>query len=1425
MDARPATDNPLGLNLDFLYGRGFLWAEHENVSPWVTLEKLRMEIPDLKFPFDVRGGLSRFRDTRCLLRELDLRVSEVGFVETLQGLSGGLDGFSDLEVRFLDGVILIATRVRAFGADTFVTFRLGAMPGEPGSDVVRLLAHEFRAYGPLPCSARQLVHTLMKRAVTTDAIGGVGHGTSYAIELDGDSVMLRPLKLVLLHVFARHGWKLPNLSRVVMGDLLCRPGGAVLRARSVDENWTRDKSTGDGSRYLAGALAADEARSLFERGDVATYAGRNAEALRSYQSFQDRFGSHPGLVQRLLDVLLLEPNPGNVAEAQALCSDLEKRNQHSLVAAMGRARIADVSGRREESIACWTAVSELLAARGESLDRTLCDVVVARLLAPTDPDAAIARLTDALRSEPRNRGALQELRAVYERTGRDAELEDVLKRLTGVAPDTEARVETYVALARHLMIRQGQIDEARAFLERALRIAPDRFEILDALGETWVRSGDPARAVKTLGSAATAARQRGDYLTASRLLFRIGRLWEESLGNVEQALMQVRRALDLWEEGSISEPLGRAEQLRYAARLCEEDRQHSEAIAYWTEALAALQLAEARVEGAERVEVRRALAATHRDVAAAYRARGRHDVAANHERRLVEMDPTDVEALDALEAHYADQDADVLIRTLQESVQRIGPSAESLAIRTRLAERLAEVGRTDDAVDTLEAALDIAPGAERVRRLLAALLVQENAAPRLHELLTTLRARVQQRDVQWAIAVELGDLNLDVLGDLEAAAIAYADAAALLPTRREAYVRFRVTMEQLASQHGWNGPSPLGQTLAEDLARLWGQLAEREPSAAERTRLLAQLPEEVAGKLPGEVTREPDEKDPPSGDVGAMFEDSWSEADDAAGNHQFVREAETRLVTVKEDDPRDQTSVPWSPKAPRGFQQSEVETLEVTRASRETRESVLDEFAQRAFADESSAADYVAAPEPEPDGAVFMQVDSNPRLVGDAEQLQDPGAEPLAFAELDGDTTRRPEFSSLLHIERPPEEVAEFRERYDETTRRPPSLSELSNAEPGSPLARVLQRAGKTRRAPSLSAETAVSTQAVPADANAPSTADLEKAVSDARKAGDDAAVASTLVDLLETGELAPERRIDLAFEVGELLYYELEESDRALPWLLEVRQLDPGGYGARPGVLNAIEAIYEERGSVDGQVEILKARLDQAQSDDMRDTYRLLLAQLEWEDRADADAARAWLQPVLDRDDRHEGVRRLLAEIAEDQHDWPRAAEHLKVALSVSGDGLDSVELEKRLALIHLDRLAQPDQALRHFRNVQEAAPGDAAIMDGVRRCQSALGDWDGYTASLREELRLLLGTTLPVDDDDDWLDEIDPEVVPEPLRIPASHVLADIARVTQDELGRPDEARALWATVATLWPEHLEAIERRIDLDQKLEHHDSES
>lgn len=1362
MDARANTDNPLGLNLDFVYGRGYLWAEAEHVSHWVTLERLRMEIPDLSFPFDVRGGLDRFRNTRCWVQELDLAVDEAGVAQLLRGLSGQLDGFHDLDVRFLDGVALLSARVSAFGDDTFLTFRLAPLPGRPGgSDEIELLAHDPRAYGPMPLPARQLVHTLLERIVeaASAAIGG-----SFALRLEDGLLRLRPLKLVLLHVFGRHGWKLPNLSRVEVGDLLCQPGSARIRARGPQEDWTRDSSTGSSSSHLSHALAAEEARHLFREGDRAVAAGRLEQALRVYQSLQDRYRMHTGLVERIIDVLLSSPEPANVSEAESLIRDLDRQTGESLVAARARARLAEITGSDADQRDAYRALADLLSTRGETVDRALCEVVAARASASTDDDAR-TRLWTALRVEPRNRAALLQLRDILARQGRHAELEDVLKRLTGVAGSDEDLIATYLQLASHL-IETSEPDEARVFLQRALRVAPDDVAVLDLLGESWVRSSEPARAVKMLGGAAQSAIEREDFANAAALLARIAGLWSDALDNPDQALLQIRRAIDIAEQLEDEDALERAHRLTVAARLCDRRGLDSDAVAYWTETLAALELAESRTSNNQRLDVRRRLAQAHREIAAAYRKRGRLDVAATHDRRLVEMDPTDVEAIDSLEAYYREHDTlERFARVLREAVDTIGNSPESVELRQRLAQRYVELDRSDQAAATLEQAMSIAPGSERIRANLTGLLRETEQLDRLRRVLEMVLDRVQQRGAKWALAMELGDLH-EELGDPQAA-LKFRDMAThILPARDDAYDAARRLLETDAADRGWDARSSLSTTTGSALLDLLQRQVDAAPDARRRTELLDQLASIAATIGDDERAREATElREESAAEVEAleqklMEEDSdWSEAtvarDEVTDENDFDRGTRrTRLVTEEDSDEVDgnKTSVPRANTAP-------------------------------------------APP---------------------ARKIQSPQSTAAAQADApSGDQA-----------------VESFRNEFEAATRKPPKLRDLGEVGDDSPLARILRRRPTAADPETLSeasdAPNATSRPEAIADPEGddPITPELdretlEQAIREARKDDDFAALADALESLLTRVFLEDGERAELAFELGELLYYDLEDGDRALDWLLEVRKLDPTGYGAKTGVLNAIEAIYEERGSVDGRVEILRARLEQASSDELADTYRLLLAQLEWEERDDVAAARTWLDEVIARDDRHEGARRLLADVAIEQNEWAQAAEHLRIALSVSGDGLDSIELRKRLARLLVEELDRPADAKKHFEQVLRDAPGDTAAVQGLRACLKALGDWDGYVASLADELRLLLGRTLSPDEEADWFVDIETSTVPDPLRIPASQVLGDIARVHEEERDAPESAHRLWGVVHSLWGEHVEALERRIDLGRKLEDH----
>ena len=50
--------------------------------------------------------------------------------------------------------------------------------------------------------------------------------------------------------------------------------------------------------------------------------------------------------------------------------------------------------------------------------------------------------------------------------------------------------------------------------------------------------------------------------------------------------------------------------------------------------------------------------------------------------------------------------------------------------------------------------------------------------------------------------------------------------------------------------------------------------------------------------------------------------------------------------------------------------------------------------------------------------------------------------------------------------------------------------------------------------------------------------------------------------------------------------------------------------------MLTTLEAIYEESGEVESRIRILRTRLESADTEEMATTYRLLLAQLIWDER-----------------------------------------------------------------------------------------------------------------------------------------------------------------------------------------------------------------
>ena len=761
--------HPLGLNLGFMFGRGYLSAQGHPMSEWATLETLRMEIPDLTFPFDARGGARRFQNTRCHVRNIQIVLGEAGletFLRRCLAEAPG-SGFTDLRLRFLDGAAHARLRVNTLGADTFITFKASAIPPEPiRGDTLHVVFHDVRSYGPLPYPARLVLSEFLGQLLASPALQQDSPGEAFMLAQRGDLLELRPLKLTLLHTFPRQGWKLPGLHGITFEAIRIQPGALSISARSDGDHWERHAS-GDpradtaASRLGAQALAAYEARDLFREADVALFEGRLAQALELLRNLRHIYGRHPVLLEHLLDTLLTFPGPGHLSEARGLIDELLRAQPDHLRALLAAPTLALLRGDPQQAAAAYHQLAERLRERQETADLIACLLAAARVQRPYDPTAAVRLLKEVVQLSPREAMALEQLRELYAEQDEVDGLIDTLKRLAGLTTDRDRLLSIYQELAELLMNRRNDLAEARLYLERILRLEPDQMQALCTLGDSWVLDDQPLRAIKAFGAAARFAVEHGDLPTAARLQLKNAGLWRD-LGDLDSALLAAQRALHHAPEDR--EALELAVALNRQAGRVEEVLRRLDTL---------IPIIERSVEHQHDPDARqRALDSArqiHLTAARIAQERDRLDAAAAHHQRALawrrlmpparqpEEDPS-VEFLDTFWRQMG-RPEDLIDLYRAELDNPNLPPARQARLHHTLATLYEQVlGLASEASDHLQRALELTPDDPALLDALVALLTRRGRTFELKALLTDLQGRVTRRAAQAHLLRELGAL-------------------------------------------------------------------------------------------------------------------------------------------------------------------------------------------------------------------------------------------------------------------------------------------------------------------------------------------------------------------------------------------------------------------------------------------------------------------------------------------------------------------------------------------------------------------------------------------------------------------------------------------------------------------------------------------
>lgn len=1390
--ASQAQHNPLGLSIDFMFGRGYLWSKQVQLSDWIALDALRMEIPDLQFPFDARGGLHRFRHTRCLVREIELSISESGLQDMLLRAAQSIEGFEGLQVRFLEDAIHVSLRMRFFGAHTHLSFRVALVPPEPArADEIHLSLYDYRAYGPLPYPARLLAHELVTALLQTPTLRPPGRGRSFSVGVAGDILSFRPLKLILLHLFPKHGWKLPNLSGVLLDGAKIRPGKVTLRASARDDAWytiQQDDFQLSASREGARALAAYEAKDLFSHVDQAIFEGKIDEALTLLATFRETYGPHPELNARALDCLLANPTARNIAEAQALLQELERDHTDPLHHALAMPSIALLTKQPTERIvSAFNALSDLLKQRNDLDDWVLCELAITALLQEHHPEDAITRLRDVLKVAPRHKQTLEQLRGLYARTGDFGGFEEVLKRLTGIYSDKATLTQTYMDLATHLIDKRGQVKEARLYLERVLRLNPAQEDALHTLGTSYVLSQQPLRAIKAFGAAARAAVAREDFAFSAALHKRIANTWMDHLEHPSEALLSTRRSLELLALVTDKTPEFKAQHLdtlEYMAVLSESRNRTDEALRCWIELadLLEAQLDErpqqtiaaggwsapveslVKTQPPEVDDLTRRLIQAHEHLGELYTQGQNEDAAASHWRRVLELDPDALVATQRLEQDLQQRGRpEQLIAFYRERMAQTHQQAHRVDLALNLARVYEQLGMIEEAQLNLQEALRLDPERPEARAQLIDVLRGDGRYETLRKALQTLLLRLRDRTARADVLLVLAPMLLEQLEEPRQSARHYFEALDLVPGSIAALKGVRVALQDIIHADGVSAPAPVGEgSVGELQERVLLKLIDVESDTTAQMQMLdevavlathrqdAAAADEARRRI--ELIQEQLNTSPK--DMGQRLDTLLSVQETKTPKARFDK-------TYIKEPPN--TALPEIPSA-LGQKIEEVVLAKIPKPPLDAQEHT------------TSAQDAPAINVKSFRGKLQLALRNSGKIT-----------EGAPWAKLLGNAT--PTTPSVpIKGPRPEPEEEEEDTRHDDDTKSPWDVNTRTGAVS---LGNVLDDAWDAM------AQTA--------------------SIDAARQADNPQELTDQIEALLRRGPLDRHPTLEraqylaLAREVGELLYYDLEQSEKARNYLEMVRDHDPDGLGQMSSLLNALESIYEESGLVENRLNLLQDRMLKSQNPDMATTYRLLIAQMLWDEREDFDGAVSHLSAILEDDPSHESAHRLMAKMATERGQWKDAARHYERVLTERTGGLDEVELERELADIYLHQLGQPLKARKRYEGVLDASPADAQALEGIKQSQAMVSDWSGYLSSLGRELGLLVGNPKGIDllTKTFTLEEISP-----PLRTAASQIMADAASIAQEKLQDLTLAHKLWGTSYEFWPEQIDALEARIHI-----------
>jgi tetratricopeptide (TPR) repeat protein len=617
MAERDTTSSPSrvpGPELRLLDRRAFVGFPPLALAPGLDIVDFALSIPDVTFPLNVTGGAAKYQKKKLDFGLLEVSIAAEVITRHVQSLASKLAELDEVKVHFRPGSLEVQARLRG-PERTPLTFKV-AFDGD--ADQLAVYFYDVRFYSFSTIAAARIPVLVSEAIKALQLLPDVERRGA-------NGFVTRILPGLVEQAAVGRGYKMPALDQARLSEAVVSSKGLRLRfaAGGLPPPAAFDE---DLLLTLEGARAFADAEELVAEGKL-------SEARQAYLRLGDATEAHPFAVERLLTLLVADPQAHELA--LDIAASLARRRDRSATAFWSEAVVREKRGEFARASERYLALCNHARKGQEEAAAFFAAEAAARSSRDAAPHMAVRALHEMLGLRPDHLPSLKALARASDQAKDRAGAIRAYRRLAALARDPAEAADAHVQLARLCAETEDDVAGARLHCEAALRLAPDHPDALQQLGELCFRSNEYLRAIKALDRLREVALARHEVDRVGRANLLAGRVWETGLKQLENALLRYREAASLLP--------GDAEPLYLSARVSDALGKVQESVAGYQQAI------ELAGPSPASGPLRQAAHQSHHALARLLKTKlGEPARARDHLEAALALDPTDALALDEL---------------------------------------------------------------------------------------------------------------------------------------------------------------------------------------------------------------------------------------------------------------------------------------------------------------------------------------------------------------------------------------------------------------------------------------------------------------------------------------------------------------------------------------------------------------------------------------------------------------------------------------------------------------------------------------------------------------------------------------------------------------------------------------------------------